>query len=334
MPLVRKRRADAEQSPEPGTQSQRRRRSPSAASVEEDGDDYAETTQLQDDAASRDQMVKKLVRLALASEYARQPIRRADVGTKVLGQYSRQFKAVFEEAQTQLRDKFGMEMIELPIKEKVTISQRRDIEEADRAFVSAAQRADKASTSSKAWVLTTILPSKYASNPTIIPPPHVPTSTTESTYIGLYTFIIALISLSGGSISEAKLERYMRRANADQYTPIDRTERLLARLCKEGYLVKFRDASSGEEVVEYMVGPRGKVEIGPEGVAGMIKTVYAADEAEDLDQRIQRSLNLGSGWGRNKIGNDPGANERRAPGRPRRDDEDDEGDFDEESDEG
>jgi len=44
----------------------------------------------------------------------------------VLGTHGgRQFKAVFEEAQKQLRDKFGMEMTELPVKEKVTISQRR-----------------------------------------------------------------------------------------------------------------------------------------------------------------------------------------------------------------
>ncbi len=43
----------------------------------------------------------------------------------VLGQHNRQFKAVFEEAQIQLRYTFGMEMTELPLKEKVTITQRR-----------------------------------------------------------------------------------------------------------------------------------------------------------------------------------------------------------------
>lgn len=36
----------------------------------------------QTDGASKDQMVKKMVRLALASEYSRQPIRRADIGTR------------------------------------------------------------------------------------------------------------------------------------------------------------------------------------------------------------------------------------------------------------
>ena len=36
----------------------------------------------QTDGAGTAQMVKKMVRLALASEYARQPIRRADIGVK------------------------------------------------------------------------------------------------------------------------------------------------------------------------------------------------------------------------------------------------------------
>lgn len=71
-------------------------------------------------------MIQKMVRLALSSEYSRLPIRRADISAKVLGeQGSRQFKTVFDSAQRELRDKFGMEMTELPAREKVTITQRR-----------------------------------------------------------------------------------------------------------------------------------------------------------------------------------------------------------------
>lgn len=70
--------------------------------------------------------MKKLVRLALSCEYSRIPIRRADISTKVLGETgTRQFKAVFERAQLELRTKFGMQMEELPSREKFTISQRR-----------------------------------------------------------------------------------------------------------------------------------------------------------------------------------------------------------------
>jgi len=70
-------------------------------------------------------MVKKMVRLALACEYQRRPIRRADISEKVLGSAGRQFKDVFNQAQLQLRSVFGMEMVELPTREKVTVQQRR-----------------------------------------------------------------------------------------------------------------------------------------------------------------------------------------------------------------
>ncbi|KAI9858074.1 MAG: hypothetical protein M1813_007886 [Trichoglossum hirsutum] len=222
------------------------------------------------------QLVKKLVRLALACEFSRQPIRRADISTK--GPHGRWFKQVFEEAQKQLRGKFGMEMTELPMREKVTISQRR-----------AAQRADKAATTSKAYILTSTLPPKYRS---VLPLPQVPTTQFESSYVGLYTFLISVISLSGGSIAEAKLERYLRRTNADHYTPIDKTEKLLQRLCKEGYLMRIKDSSGGEELVEYMVGPRGKVEVSSEGVVGLVKGVYKDTAMDDLDARIMRSMGL------------------------------------------
>lgn len=77
-------------------------------------------------ASSTNAMIQKMVRLALSSEYSRLPIRRADITAKVLGaQGSRQFKVVFESAQRELRKKFGMEMTELPAREKVTVTQRR-----------------------------------------------------------------------------------------------------------------------------------------------------------------------------------------------------------------
>jgi hypothetical protein len=69
-------------------------------------------------------MVKKLVRLALSSEYSRQPIRRSDISNKVMGE-SRQFKLVFDQAQKVLTETFGMMLTELPVREKVTIQQRR-----------------------------------------------------------------------------------------------------------------------------------------------------------------------------------------------------------------
>ncbi|EGE83350.1 hypothetical protein RJZ56_005055 [Blastomyces dermatitidis] len=249
-----------------------------------------------------DVMVKKLVRLALASEYSRQVIRRTDIRDKVLGeQGARQFRMVFEKAQTELIERFGMQMVEQPLREKVTISQRR-----------AAQRTERPATTSKTWTVVTTLPPAYRT-PTILPPSRAPSSTTESTYTAIYTFIISTILLSGGSIREQKLDRLLRRVNADNFTPIDRTDRLLARLCKEGYIVRNREMDGGEEIVEYLVGPRGKVEVGVVGVSGLAREVYGfgerggsnvnggegegvpakrQEEVEAFEKRLKRSLGI------------------------------------------
>ncbi|OKO93904.1 Non-structural maintenance of chromosome element 3 [Penicillium subrubescens] len=233
--------------------------------------------------SSLDAMVKKMVRLALASEYSRLPIRRTDISAKVLGeQGSRQFKTVFEAAQQSLRSKFGMEMVELPAREKVTITQRR-----------AAQKTEKPSSSTKSWILTTILPATYRT-PAIIPPTRAPSTNTESTYTALYSFIIAVISLNGGSLAEQKLTRYLRRMNADDYTPVDRTDKLLARLCREGYIVRTKESDNGEEIIEFMVGPRGKIEVGSSGVAGLVREVYGrgpgagAENGDDGSTELDR----------------------------------------------
>ncbi|KAL9003383.1 MAG: hypothetical protein Q9188_003732 [Gyalolechia gomerana] len=84
MPLIRKRRAQTETSPSPPPT--RRRPSPAASDVSSAGETYGNDTAVgggtQSPSSTHEQMVKKLVRLALASEYSRQPIRRADITAK------------------------------------------------------------------------------------------------------------------------------------------------------------------------------------------------------------------------------------------------------------
>ncbi|PGG97262.1 hypothetical protein GX51_07413 [Blastomyces parvus] len=283
-------------------QQKRQRRQSSDSDPDASADDRSTPEAFTQFHRATDVMVKKLVRLALASEYSRQVIRRTDIRDKVLGeQGARQFRQVFEKAQAELIETFGMQMVEQPLREKVTISQRR-----------AAQRTERPATASKTWTVVSTLPPAYRT-PTILPPTRAPSSTTESTYTAIYTFIISTILLSGGSIREQKLDRLLRRVNADNFTPIDRTDKLLARLCKEGYIVRNREMDGGEEVVEYLVGPRGKVEVGVVGVSGLAREVYGfgegggsntnggdgggapvrnQEEMEAFEKRLKRSLGI------------------------------------------
>lgn len=164
----------------------------------------------------------------------------------------------------------------------------------------AAQRAEKPSANTnKQWILQSTLPAEYR-RPEILTPAKAQSSATESEYTAIYTLIISVIMLNGGSLPEERLERYLRRVNADNYTPIDSTAKTLERMCREKYIVRNREADGGDELVEYTVGPRGKMEVGPMGVAGLVREVYGrqpegeenGDEERngDFEDRLRRSL--------------------------------------------
>ena len=95
-------------------------------------------------------------------------------------------------------------------------------------------------------------------------------------------------------IPEPKLERYLKRVNADNHClGGEKTEKILKRMEREGYVFKVRERDGGgEESVDYVVGPRGKAEIGEKGVAGVARKVYGKKdlEAEELEKRLVRSL--------------------------------------------
>ncbi|KAL8669947.1 MAG: hypothetical protein Q9224_007704, partial [Gallowayella concinna] len=84
------------------------------------------------------------------------------------------------------------------------------------------------------------------------------------------------------------------RMNADNYVLSgEKTEKVLKRMEKEGYIVKVRERDGGgEESVDYVVGPRGKAEVGERGVAGCVRKVFGkiGMEREELEKRLVRSL--------------------------------------------
>jgi hypothetical protein len=169
-------------------------------------------------------------------------------------------------------------------------------------YISAASKATQLA-SSKTYILTSTLPPKYRI-PAILPPSIIPDASTEAAYVALYTMIISLISLFGedGRLSDAKLSNYLQRMNAEVNMPMDKTEATLQKMIRQGYIVKIKENNNGDEITDWMVGPRGKVEVGNKGVKGLVEEVYGDDAPDDLAERIRSSLGLKRGRGEREEG--------------------------------
>ena len=111
-----------EEDGEPSERPRQRRRPDDNDEEEAASDDSNEPETANRDDSGETQLVKKLVRYALACDYSRVPIRRDGIRDRVLGPHGRSFKKIFEGAQKQLREVFGMEMEELPVRDKETMS--------------------------------------------------------------------------------------------------------------------------------------------------------------------------------------------------------------------
>jgi melanoma-associated antigen len=185
-----------------------------------------------------------------------------------------------------------MRMEELPSKDKTTLKERRNL---------ASQAAGKSSSSSssKQYILMSSLPPELKTNPAIMQPTRAPDARSESEYTALYTMILSLIMLNNSSLPDNKLERYLKRMNAEVQTPLGNKDKVLQRMIKDGYLERRRDTSSGEEIIEWVPGPRGKLEVGVSGVVGLVRSVYGHGAVE-----LDRTRNTNNNHNRNGRGED------------------------------
>ncbi|KAF5581301.1 non-structural maintenance of chromosome element 3 [Fusarium pseudoanthophilum] len=285
MPTQRRRRPAQDEESEEDVRPRQRNRADSeneneqeASDVEMDGDQHHAQS-------ADDQLVKKLVRYVISCEYSRTAIRRDGIKERVLGTQGRSFRRIFDLAQTQLKRVWGMELRELPVREKMSLQEKR------QAMKSNAQP----KLGSGAYILTSILPEAYR-HASILAPSKTPSADDEATYAGFYTMIISVISLSGGELSEQKLKRYLQRLNADRNVSMDKTEIILKRMEKQGYVVKRVErpplGQDGDPTTTWHVGPRGKEEVGVDGVMGMTREVYGDSWNDDNEKKLRASLNI------------------------------------------
>lgn len=164
--------------------------------------------------------------------------------------------------------------------------------------MSSAVKSHNKSVASNAYILVTVLPEAYRV-PKILAPSRVISADEDAAYTAFYTMIISLIRVNAGELSEAMLKRYLTRMNAETNTfNGNKTEDVLAKLQRQGYLVKMvdRDAKANgeaESATTWYVGPRGKVEVSDEAVAGFIRAVWGSKaEEENLEAKLQANLNI------------------------------------------
>ncbi|KAF4124553.1 MAGE family, partial [Geosmithia morbida] len=256
-----------------------------------------------------EQMAKKLVRYALSCEYSRATIRRDGIREKVLGSHGRSFRRVFTLAQKQLRLVWGMELRELPAREKVTLHEKRKGTRfldptgflflftliPDQRIAMSSNTQPKTGTGS--YILCSTLPASLRSA-AIIPPSRAPSHDDESTYVAFYTLVVSCIWLNGGELSEQKLRRYLVRLNADHNVSSEKTEAILKRMERQGYVVRRVDRQAaggggqdGDHNTTWHVGSRAKEEIGLDGVIGMVEEVFGGTSPE-LEKKLRASLGI------------------------------------------
>ncbi|KAI5464216.1 MAGE family-domain-containing protein [Mariannaea sp. PMI_226] len=278
-PSGRKRRSIDDEEYDEDTRP-RQRRNP--AESEDEPDTGASDGEMEHDefgTSADQQMAKKLVRYAISCEYSRTVIRR-----DVLGSQGRSFKRIFSLAQQQLRDVWGMELRELPVREKMSLQEKR-----------AAMRSNaQPKSGSGAYILSSTLPKPYRSAH-ILAPSKTPSADDEATYAAFYTMVVSMIWLNGGELSEQKLSRNLSRLNADRNVSMEKTEIVLKKMERQGYVVKKVDrppiGQDGDMMVTWHVGPRAKEEIGLDGVMGMVEEVYVNWD-EDLEAKLCSSLGI------------------------------------------
>ncbi|EMR10506.1 hypothetical protein PNEG_01218 [Pneumocystis murina B123] len=232
-------------------------------------------------------MVKNFIRLALALEHNRTPIKKEDISKKVLlPSHSRSFAIVFEKTQEKLRNVFGMELVELPYKNNckhISTSHLRKNQnfQTHNPFSIAHLN--------KSWILCSILDPKYSDLIFEVP------TIKEGIFSGIVMTILSILIMNGGEISNELLIRYLSQLQMDNDTSIGNLDKTLKEMVKKGYLERIKDditsANEGEKNYTYLLGPRGKTEIDPESLTTFIKKIQGDAAPQNLKEIVKKLFN-------------------------------------------
>lgn len=241
-------------------------------------------------------MVRNFVRLALAMEYTRTPIKREEISKRVfVNDHKRCFAAVFDRTQARLRSTLGMELVELPAKDKtrgMTVTQQRKA-----AHTQATTGSHIISKPSKSWILRTLLPYDLKH---IAQRQH---QEQERNYNAVVTIICIIVAMSDDQCClEGRVQSSLERLGWYPSTPAGLFEEVIARMTKQNYIDRIKDDQSMEGSFSLAIGPRGKLE-----------TLGNRDELLDLVAAIYTTGRRdGNGDSDGRSGPDSGAGDSRS----------------------
>ncbi|BFZ55729.1 hypothetical protein PYCC9005_002770 [Savitreella phatthalungensis] len=275
-------------------------------SVDDDADELSDNAEVAADAsvsrkeipaADLQQMVKNLVRLALAQEHTRTPIRRDDFAKKiVVNNHKRCFNVVFELAQKQLRHIFGVHLVALPGKDRqrhMTITQQRKQAQSQVSLGPQGSKLTSASTQTslngsvaqnRAYVLQSLLPTPMRDISSRV------FSQLDIAFNAVLGVILILISLSDGQVlAESRLSNLLGRLEWGMDTPAGPLIDVLQKLHRQQYIERIKDTESLDGEHNLFIGPRGGLET-LENSDGLVRMCQAIYDAPASDERLRRII--------------------------------------------
>jgi len=220
-----------------------------------------------------DRKVKAIVRMALFHERQRTTLKREEISKNVLKDTPRIFAYVFNAAQEKLRQVFGLELVELPVKDKKVVPGKK-------------QPTTMASGTSKQYVLRNLL--KAEVNQLINWRDELPK-------MGLLYVILSLILMSGDHVlTEESLWHHLKtlRVYKDKDHPLfGEPDKIITQYVKENFIVKNKVVTNNQETFEFRWGPRARVEVSAESIVEFISEIYG----EEADNNFKKELKKQAG---------------------------------------
>ncbi|ORY40717.1 hypothetical protein BCR33DRAFT_740115 [Rhizoclosmatium globosum] len=214
-----------------------------------------------------DRFVKAFVRIALASQQKRVPVKREDLVKTVLSQQNAKvFAAVFDRAQKVLRSVFALELVRLDSKH----SNRRKDPKA---------KAQKEPTVRQEYILRSILPKHHQDFVASI----IPVDDDKTAKDTLLRIVLSLVLAEKRLVSSGNLLKKEALTERD------------CRFVKEEYLDKLKNDETAQQqnagsAEDYQWGPRAKVEFSEEEISVFVAKMFPVAETESVKAILSQKI--------------------------------------------